>query len=211
MPPNSWQRINLNQFSDVWTPPSQRPTIESPSSNISAWSGAAWDSTRKNLLIWGGDIGNEEGNEVYIFNATTGLWSRGALPSQVTQVNGITQTVDGHMNSPVSGESWDNVIYLPNLDRMAVIAVSREGITFRTPDGAATGPYFWDPARADPNKVSGLTGSQVNPAAFPGVIGGEMWQNRDNFPTDIYKGRSGRHGLSSTNRGHRRRLLCQRL
>ena len=49
----------------------------------------------------------------------------------------------------VSGESWDNVIYLPRVDRMAVIGVSREGITFRRPDGTATGPYFWDPARAD--------------------------------------------------------------
>ena len=61
--------------------------------------------------------------------------------------NGIPTAVDGIFNAPTSGESWDNVVYLENLDRMAVIAVSREGITFRRPDGQATGPYFWDPAK----------------------------------------------------------------
>ena len=84
------------------------------------------------------------------------------------------------MNAPLSGESWDNVVYLQNVDRMAVIGISREGQTWRDPStGLFTGPYFWDPSKADPNKVSGLTGSQVNPGAFPDVIGGEMWQNRD--------------------------------
>jgi len=197
MPPNSWRRLNLNQFQDVWTPPAQRPTTASPGTNISAWSGAAWDSRRKHLLVWGGDIGDEQGNEVYLFDTTSGLWKRGSLPSQITTVNGITQTVDGHMNSPVSGESWDNVIYLPRVDRMAVIGVSREGITFRRPDGTPTGPYFWDPARADPSRVSGITGSHVAPELFPGVLGGEMWQNRDNFPGNIYRGQSGVTGYSN--------------
>jgi len=61
-----------------------------------------------------------------------------------------------------------------------VIGVSRESRTWRNPStGLYTGPYFWDPAKADPNKVSGLTGSQVNPSAFPSVVGGRMWQNRN--------------------------------
>jgi chitodextrinase len=197
MPPNSWRRLNVNQFQDVWTPPAQRPTSASPRTNISAWSGAAWDSRRKHLLVWGGDIGDEQGNEVYLFDTTSELWKRGSLPSQITTVNGITQTVDGHLNSPVSGESWDNVIYLPRVDRMAVIGVSREGITFRRPDGTPTGPYFWDPARADPSRVSGITGSHVAPELFPGVLGGEMWQNRDNFPTSMGMGQSGVTGYSN--------------
>ena len=193
MAQNSWQRINLNQIQDVWTPLAQRPTTAaSPASNISAWSGAAWDSTRKNLMIWGGDQGwdqaSEEGNEFYIFDATTGLWERGSLPSRIAYTNGIKHAVDGIFNAPVSGESWDNVVYLENVDRVAVIAVSADGITFQNLNGAATGPYFWDPTKADPNKVSGTTGSQVNPTAFPNVVGGEMWQNRDNFPPDTSLG-----------------------
>jgi len=46
MSANSWQKINVNQFQDVWTPLALRPTPDSPASNISAWSGAAWDSRR---------------------------------------------------------------------------------------------------------------------------------------------------------------------
>jgi hypothetical protein len=181
MAPNSWQRINLNEFQDVWTPKDQRPTPDSPESNISSWSGAAWDSARKDILIWGGNIGNEQGNEVYIFRTTTGLWERGALPSQITRTGLITHVVDGIHRAPISGESWDNVVYLPGVDRMAVIGVSREGITFQDLDGNPTGPYFWDPSRADPGRVSGTTGSHVNAWAYPGVVGGEMWQNRHNF------------------------------
>lgn len=181
MGPNSWQRLNSNEFQDVWTPKDLWPTLASPESNISAWSGAAWDSLRKDLLIWGGGIGDEQGNEVYIFHTTTGLWERGALPSQIIRTGLISHAVDGINSAPISGESWDNVVYLPGVDRMAVIAVSREGITFQNLDGSATGPYFWDPTKADPWKVSGTTGSHVNPDAYPGIIGGEMWQNRDNF------------------------------
>ena len=182
MSANSWQKLNINSFQSVLTPLAQRPTTASPSSNISAWSGAAWDRGRSNLYIWGGDdyTGGDEGNEVYIFSGKTGLWSRGSLPSQVTSTNGIEHTVDGVMNAPLSGESWDNVVYLNNVNRMAVIGVSKEGITWHDPStGLPTGPYFWDPAKADPNKVSGLTGSQVNPGAFPDVVGGQMWQNRN--------------------------------
>lgn len=184
MAPNSWRRINANEFQTVWTPVDQRPTPDSPESNISSWSGAAWDSTRKDVLVWGGNIGNEQGNEVYIFHTITGLWERGALPSEITSTGLIPHAVDGIHNAPISGESWDNVVYLPGVDRMAVIGVSREGITFRDLDGSSTGPYFWDPSRADPGRVSGTTGSHVKPWAYPGVIGGQMWQNRDNFAAD---------------------------
>ena len=181
MAANSWQKLNLNSFQSVWTPLAQRPTTASPSENISGWSSAAWDRSRSNLYIWGGDdyTGGDEGNEVYIFSAKTGLWSRGSLPSQVTSTNGIEHTVDGVMNSAMSGESWDKVVALEKVNRMIVIG-SKEGITWHDPStGRPTGPYFWDPSKADPNKVSGLTGSHVNPAAFPDVVGGQMWQNRD--------------------------------
>lgn len=195
MPANSWQRLNINTFQSVWTPQAQRPTPHWPSSNIHAWSGAAWDSRRGNLYIWGGDHSfvGDEGNETYIFSGRTGLWSRGSLPSQITSTNGIQHTVDGVMNAPLSGESWDNVVFLNNVDRMAVIGVSREGQTWRDPStGLTTGPYFWDPSKADPNKVGGVTGSHVNPGAFPGVLGGQMWQNRamSNGPTTLLRGTS---------------------
>src|SRR5690606_34597754 len=38
-----------------------------------------------------------------------------------------------------------------------------------------TGPYTFDPAKADPNSVGGTTGSGVNPSSF----GAQMWHNRN--------------------------------
>jgi hypothetical protein len=42
-----------------------------------------------------------------------------------------------------------------------------------------TGPYLWDPSRADSGMVGGTSGSQVSPLSFPDVLGGRMWQNRN--------------------------------
>jgi len=195
---NSWQKISLNTISSVFTPLAQRPTADSPSSNISAWSGAAFDSVRGNLMVWGGDIGNEQGNEVYQFNVLTGLWSRGSLPSQITSTNGVAHVVGGVNTAPLSGESWDNLVYLQGVDRLAVMGISRNGPTWLDPaTGRPTGPYFWNPALADATKVSGATGSQVNPSAFPNVVGGDMWQNRGN--SLAFNGTSnGRHNGGTT-------------
>jgi len=49
---------------------------------------------------------------------------------------------------------------------------------------------LWDPSKADPDKVGGLTGSQVNPALFPDVVGGEMWENRETLDSAEHQGRS---------------------
>lgn len=174
MPYNSWAKINQNQFSEVWTPLEQRPTSWSPGSNISGYSGAAWGDGK--LWIYGGNIGQEYGNEVYTFDTATFTWNRLSLPSK-TQGTGSSEAdaypIDGLENAPRSGESWDNLAYLHNQNKFAVIDVSFNG------SGLGTGPYIFDPAKADPNKVGGTDGSQVNPTVFTDVVGGQMWENRD--------------------------------
>ena len=42
-----------------------------------------------------------------------------------------------------------------------------------------TGPYLFDPNRADGNKVGGTTGSNVKRVSPTSIVGGQMWQNRD--------------------------------
>lgn len=187
MPTNSWLQANNNLFSDVWTPPEHQLEYWGfrQSSIIYAWSGFGWDSKRSSLIIYGGGHANYQGNDVYTWNATTQLWARASLPSQVQKdANGKLFTVDGPLNSPISAHTYDNNLYLKASDRYITFggAVWDSGPYVKPDDTrdsgyALTGPYLFDPAKADGNKVGGLSGSGVNPT----VAGGQMWQNRDTY------------------------------
>lgn len=202
-PENGWVRVNTNQMQDVWTPTGLlMSSTKLPNSNpwgprgiISAYSGFAWDSRRGDLIIYGGGHANYGGNDVYRWRATALDWERMSLPSDVKTLDPLPWlTVDGPNASPPSAHTYDNNIYLPIVDRFLTVGGPTFGgagdpFFFEEPNGSfrVTGPYFFDPARADENKVGGLTGShpQWN-NLYLGVIGGEMWENRDvplNLPT----------------------------
>jgi hypothetical protein len=188
MPANSWLQANQNLFSDAWTPPEYRL----PSARylgwgdrqyriIGAWSGFGWDSQRSSLIIYGGGHANYGGNDVYTWDAGTQLWGRASLPSQIwTDVNGKVFTVDGPMHSPISAHTYDNDLYLKGADRYITFggAAWGPGGPYIKPAGSGyvwTGPYLFDPAKADGNKVGGLSGSGVDST----IAGGQMWENRD--------------------------------
>jgi hypothetical protein len=188
MPENEWTRLNINEFRDVWTPLEQRPDEHiggTPAAIILAWGSATWDSNRDEYIVWGGGHANYEGNEVYTWSAATLRWERASLPSAVTLISGAQyETVDGYEHSPISSHAYDNLEFLEVADRMVNFggAAAHTGGALVETDGITkTGPYFWDPSKADPNKVGGTTGSHVNPGLFPGVVGGEMWENRQTW------------------------------
>ena len=194
MPENSWAKLNTNQFANVLTPYSLQPhvfTHSSPHSVIQAWSAATWDANRSEYIFWGGGHYNYEGNEVYTWSAATLQWERASLPSRVVHISGARyETADGPEHTPISSHAYDNLEFLELADRMVNFggAAAHTGGPFVESDGwTRTGPYFWDPSKADPNKVGGLTGSHVNPGTYPNIVGGEMWENRDIF--------SGQHPL----------------
>lgn len=194
-PENGWVRVNTNRIEDVFTPTELLvSTTKTPDSNpwgprgiIGAYSGFTWDSRRGDLIIYGGGHANYGGNDLYRFKATTLTWERMSLPSDVLTLGPTPWlTVDGADASPPSAHTYDNNIYLPIADRFLTfggpIFGNGEPFEKREPDNSTriTGPYFFDPARADANKVGGLTGSHSqwdNPNSW--VIGGEMWENRD--------------------------------
>jgi VCBS repeat-containing protein len=186
-PENEWIHVNLNHFQDVWTPKAQRPGSGNwePDAVIGAWGSMAWDSKRGELICWGGGHANYNGNEVYIWSSSTLEWERASLPSEVEYLgNARYEAIDGYLNAPISSHTYDNSEYLPIIDRFVVFggAAWNTGGSFVRTDGVTkTGPYFWDPAKADGNAVGGTTGSQVKPELFPDVVGGEMWENRDNL------------------------------
>lgn len=191
-PEGEWRRVNLNSFSDVWTPSALRPIgAPYPSSIIEAWSSFAWDSTRGELWIFGGGHANYSGNDTYRWRASTQLWERASLPSEMVSMNipnrtDYFQAIDGPDNAPVAAHTYDNNLYLPRIDRFITFGGGgyNHGGPFLKKSSAttvrATGPYLFDPTRADGNKVGGTTGSHVTRnGPFPEIVGGSMWSNRD--------------------------------
>jgi hypothetical protein len=169
----------------VWTPVSQRAQVDgvalgSPRKIIAAWSSMTWDPNRHHLIIWGGGHANYAGNDVYRFDAADLRWHRASLPSAVEPLFDDRRffTVDGALNAPISSHTYDNQEFLPQLDQFITFggASYNAGRIFVLDDGVTkTGPYLWDPSRADANMVGGLDGSQVD----PNVTGGRMWTNRN--------------------------------
>lgn len=192
MPDGSWQQVSLNRFSDVWTPPDLRPLDVNnldvvPSKIVAAWSGFAWDSNRSDLILYGGGHANYPGNDVYRWHGSTRLWERASLPSEIAKdASGNFVAIDGPDAAPVAAHTYDNNIFLPIADRFLTFggAAYNSGGAYRRTTVAGqsrnTGPYTWDPAKGDPNKVGGTTGSHVQRVSpHSEVVGGQMWKNRD--------------------------------
>ena len=202
MPEGTWKRVNQNSYSAAWTPSALRPlyngVVISPSKIIGAWSSFTWDSNRGDLVIYGGGHANYSGNDVYRWRSRTLQWERAALPSETKYIGSSTWTaIDGADAAPTSAHTYDNAVFLPNADRVMNFggAIYNTGGAYTRPSEADpsvlryTGPYLFDPSKADPNKVGGTTGSHVQRVSpYPEILGGEMWQNRDmfkHFPTSV--------------------------
>ena len=191
IPEGSWVLANTNSFSEVWTPPELRPLMSKsnppPSKIIEAWSSMDWDPNRGDIWIYGGGHANYPGNDVYRWRGSTRQWERASLPSQTTNddLNNVI-AVDGPMNAPTSAHTYDNGVFLPIADRYMTFGgatVGRGGpykLQLDPTTQRDTGPYFFDPTRADPMKVGGTTGSHVQrEGPYPEIVGGQMWSNRD--------------------------------
>jgi len=195
MPAGSWAHVNNTLLSSVWTPADLRPMVGSsnppPSKVLQPWSSVAYDTRRGDILAYGGGHANYAGNDTYRWRSSTLSWERMSLPSQVQygiSNPAITMAIDGADAAPPSAHTYDNNVFLPLANRMLVWggAAYNTGSGFQRPDEVTagvyrlTGPYFFDPAKADPDKVGGTTGSHVKRVAlYPQIKGGRMWENRD--------------------------------
>ena len=173
---DNWASLNINFFSDVWTPKSLRPSGDGPISIIGAWSSMAWDSNRGDLIFFGGGHAHYGGNDVYRWRSSTLSWERASLPTQVTNVGNHQETVDGAANTPIAAHTYDNSEFLPIADRWMTWggAAYNTGGKYLDANGKQMGPYFWDPSLADGNKIGSAPGSGVDPTT-PAV---DMWTNR---------------------------------
>lgn len=177
-PPGSWVQANLNTFSSAFPVGSSAvPSsgLSDPGAVVRAWSSFTWDSTRGNLLLFGGGHYNYIGNEMYVWNGATGLWARGSLPSAVVAPDYMVTD----NSAPQSAHTYDNNVFLPVNDRFMTFggATHPYGGIFRAPINGAvtrTGPWLWNPNLANEGKVGGSSGSGFDPS----VAGGMMWLDR---------------------------------
>lgn len=88
--------------------------IVGPRSVVVAWCGAAYDTKRDQLFVFGGGHMDYGGNEVYLFDMARREWMRVTHPSAYDDK---FNTVDG---TPVSRHTYDGIEYLPGPDRMFV-------------------------------------------------------------------------------------------
>ena len=175
-PEGGWVQVNTSTWSSSW--PTGANAVTGTGTNtravVTAWSSFAWDSTNNSLLLWGGGHANYKGNEMYVWDAASGNWSLGSLPSRVDANNYVVDNA-----APQSSHTYDNNIYLLLNNMFATFggAAWNSGGNFMTNINgfvSRAGPWLWDPTKADSTKVGGTTGSGYDTNA----LGGQMWTNR---------------------------------
>lgn len=182
-PSGGWTKVSVGKLSSVFPTGADAVPYHygSPSNIVPAWSGAVWDSANAQLLLWGGGHANYGGNEMYRWDAASGNWSRGSLPSALV-VNDSWKPVVGN-GAPVSAHTYAGSAWLP----VNQMFITMGGATYPQGGGGGyydtnrqpTGSWLWDPSKADPNKVGGGNGTGWNPSR----AGGDMWMSRGSFAT----------------------------
>lgn len=174
-PEGGWVQANTTTYSSAWATGAAAapPTPGGPASVVIAWSSFAWDSTRNDLLLWGGGHANYAGNEMYVWDGGTGAWARGSLSSRVDASSYVVDNA-----APQSSHTYDNNVYLPVNDMFLTFggAAYNSGGVFTSANGRE-GPWLWDPTKGDANKVGGTTGSGYDLTSE----GGQMWTNRQSM------------------------------
>lgn len=121
MKPGEWREIADSRLEKVayrW-PPGVTMTRNAigVAAVIGNWSGAAYDTRRDRLLIWGGGHFAYAGNEIYAFDINTLQWTRATNPSLAIDQDyraGDDIYSDG---TPRSNHTYGALQYVPTIDR----------------------------------------------------------------------------------------------
>ncbi len=131
LPTNHWTEIAGTQLISV-APEPRPPGAEGVTAVVDGYSGAAFDTKRENLLIWGGGQRSYAGNEIYEFSVAklkfSRLWGPSPLAAMKTFI-GDEAYADG---KPVSRHTYSGLAYAENADAF----VSMSGMLY--PNGAGS-------------------------------------------------------------------------
>jgi len=112
--PGSWYEIPSSKLRDACPANSASYDWHFHCQNVvRAWSGAALDTTRGRLIVWGGGHADYKGNEVYAFDMTTLVWSRlwGPTPDAQIPSGGTHEQYDD--GNPGSRHTYSGLAYVP--------------------------------------------------------------------------------------------------
>ncbi len=156
--PNTWTQISRNLFSDVDPCPERDcgySAVSGQGGVIHAFNGgvfASQEGTLGGLTLWGGGHNSYYGNEVYLFDLGTLLWSRlseptvGQTPGDETTFGLDLETCRFYDGHPIAKHTYDTVAYIPT---------TRQFVT----------PTVGDAPSAPPGNPDGGCGSPIG-AAF---------------------------------------------
>ena len=119
--PGHWYEIPNTKMDTV--KPNPVPDPGGIGAVMGAWGGAALDTKRNRLIVWGGGHTDYSGNEIYVFDLATLMWSRITDPSPFPPGDGNNgndevQHPDG---APISRHSYNYIAYVPDpVDRFFV-------------------------------------------------------------------------------------------
>ncbi|MFN0246043.1 MAG: hypothetical protein ACKV2T_03995 [Kofleriaceae bacterium] len=127
MPADSWMQL-ADSALDPWCrtrglPENGEPTAYRCGGVVTAWGGGAFDSSLRQLILFGGGHNDYAGNEVYGFDMASGAWQLLVPPTPMALVRAsVDEYADG---TPVSRHSYDNFAYMPDRAQLLVFGGSR--------------------------------------------------------------------------------------
>ena len=131
LPTNHWTEIAATQLISV-APEPRPPGAEGVTAIVDGYSGAAFDTKRENLLIWGGGQRAYAGNEIYEFSVAKLKFSRLWGPSPLDAMKTINDNEAYADGNPVSRHTYGGLAYAENADTF----VSMSGMLY--PNGASS-------------------------------------------------------------------------
>jgi hypothetical protein len=199
-PANSWIEVPNSALMRVAPKPDQFPktwAVCGPASVVMAWCGAALDTKRDRLVIWGGGHADYHGNELYAFDIQKLAWQRLTDPFP-NPVNDQEVNADG---TPNSRHTYGGLAYLTHADRFFGLGGSLAGVGFakcdrtwtydfdakkwedRQPGGKLPGGGFCLGCAYDPVSKKLFFGSEHN-GLFAYDYDKNTWCQLDNQPVD---------------------------
>jgi len=151
-PVNSWIEVPSSALMRVAPKQDQFPktwSVCGPSSVVMAWSGAALDTKRERLVVWGGGHADYHGNELYAFDVKKLAWERLTDPFP-NPVKDQEVNPDG---TPNSRHTYGGLAYLAHADRFFGLGGSLAGVGFAKCDRTWT--YDFDAKKWEDRQPAG--------------------------------------------------------